>query len=249
MRTRAAVVLVLAAAGVVAVGLAFGGRLLVASDPVPAHADAIVVLAGSIADRTLEAADLLHAGVAPRVVVTRERRRRAETLLATRGVRLPAPDAIAVDALVGLGVPRQAIVVLRRRATSTTTEARTIARWACSHRLRTLVVVTSKSHSRRARLIVGQALGPRVRLAMRPSRYDAFSPARWFRVRRDAKLVLREWEKLVHYALQERWQIEPCGGLARRARYAFVPSISEASSPRACSSRTMSQPPTNFPLT
>jgi uncharacterized SAM-binding protein YcdF (DUF218 family) len=216
MRLRRLAVPALVALGVVGVALAFGGRVLVAVDPLPRRADAIVVMAGSIPDRALEAADLYHRGVAARVLVTRERRKRGEARLAARGVHLPAPDALAVEALVGLGVPRAAIDVVRRRTASTTTEARTIARHACAHGFRSLVVVTSKSHSRRARLILRRSLGPRVALAMRPSRHDAFSATRWFRVRRDAKQVLTEWEKLLHYALLERWHIAPCGGLVRR---------------------------------
>src|SRR5207237_657581 len=78
---------------------------------------------------------------------------------------------------------------------------RTIARWACTHRLRRVVVVPSRAHSRRARLILRQALGPGIALAMHPSRYDAFAAARWWRVRRDAKIVLSEYEKLANYWL------------------------------------------------
>jgi hypothetical protein len=74
-------------------------------------------------------------------------------------------------------------------------------------------VVTSRAHSRRARLILRQALGTGIALAMRPSRYDVFAPARWWRVRRDAKLVLGEYQKLANYWLTERWSIAPCGGL------------------------------------
>src|SRR5205814_1361119 len=83
----------------------------------------------------------------------------------------------------------------------------------CAHRLRRLIVVTSRAHSRRARLILRQALGAGIALAMRPSRYDAFAPARWWHVRRDAKLILGEYEKLANYWLTESWRIAPCGGL------------------------------------
>jgi len=76
-------------------------------------------------------------------------------------------------------------------------------------------VVTSRAHSRRARLILRQALGAGIALAMRPSRYDAFAPARWWHVRRDAKLILGEYEKLANYWLTESWRIAPCGGLRR----------------------------------
>ena len=64
-----------------------------------------------------------------------------------------------------LGVPPGAIESVPRRAHSTTTEARAIARWACGRGLRRLVVVTSPTHTRRARLILRQALGPDVALS------------------------------------------------------------------------------------
>ncbi|TMA58195.1 MAG: hypothetical protein E6J75_05940 [Deltaproteobacteria bacterium] len=52
---------------------------------------------------------------------------------------------------------------------------------------------------------------------MRPSRYDVFSTTRWWRVRRDTKIVLYEYERLANHWLRERWTIQPCGGLAHRA--------------------------------
>ena len=46
----------------------FAGRLLVVADPLPARADAIVIMAGSVPDRVLEVADLYQAGLAPLIV-------------------------------------------------------------------------------------------------------------------------------------------------------------------------------------
>ena len=60
MRAALGVAVVLAA--LVAVALLGAGRLLVVADPLPPRADAIVILAGSVPDRTLEAADLYRAG-------------------------------------------------------------------------------------------------------------------------------------------------------------------------------------------
>src|SRR5207247_1860913 len=124
MRAALGVAVVLAA--LVAVALLGAGRVLVVADPLPPRADAIVILAGSVPDRTLDTAA-----------------------------------------------------------------------------------------SRRARLILRQALGAGIALAMRPSRYDAFAAARWWHVRRDAKLILSEYEKLANYWLAESWRIAPCGGLRR----------------------------------
>src|SRR5439155_972285 len=79
-------------------------------------ADAIVVLAGSIPTRVLEAADLYRTGLAARVVVTRERLARGESVLRVRGVHIPESDELTIAALEQLGVPAHAIVRLRRRA-------------------------------------------------------------------------------------------------------------------------------------
>jgi len=208
-------VLALGGALVVA-GLLVAARWLVVWDPLPVRSGAIVVLAGSIPDRTLEAADLYLAGRAPLVVLTREVRRHGESTLRRRGVRLPESDETMRVALVQLGVPARAIVVLRRRNRSTQSEARTIARWACRERLESVIVVTSRAHSRRARMILHRALGPGVRLVMRPARYDVFPVARWWRVRTASKEVLSEYEKLAHWWLRERWETAACGGLAPR---------------------------------
>jgi len=239
-----------AVVGLLGVGLAglVAGRVLVVDDPLPARADAIVILAGSIADRGLEAADLYQRGVAPIVVVTREAAVRGSAALAARGVRLPESAELLRGALRRLGVPEAALVQLRRRNRSTESEARTIARWACTHGVRRIVVVTSRAHTRRARLILRQTLGPSVALSMRGARYDRFHPWRWWRTREGMKDVLREYEKLAHYWLRERWLIRPCGGLRRRQDLAAA-RTSGASSPFACISRTMSQPPMNFPPT
>ena len=80
----------------------------------------------------------------------------------------------------------------------------------CRSGVRSLVVVTSPSHTRRARLILRQVLEPRVLLAVRPAPADYFPP-QWWKRRAAAKLVLSEYQKLAHYWLRERWQLRACG--------------------------------------
>jgi uncharacterized SAM-binding protein YcdF (DUF218 family) len=218
MRLRLLLILGAATLVVGFVVVSAAGRWLLVADPLPAAADAIVIMAGSVSDRSLEAADLYRSGLAPRVVVTRERLDHAGALLVAHGIILPEGDDRTHMVLTRLGVPDAAIVRLRRRTRSTMTEARTIARWACRHRIHELVVVTSRAHTRRAGLILRQSLGPGVHLTMRPSRYDTFTATRWWRVSTAAKQVLSEYEKLAHYWLAEQWRITPCGGLARARR-------------------------------
>lgn len=211
-----------AAATIVVLALAVvagraAGPFLVVADPVPARADAIVVLAGSVPDRALEAARLWQRGVAPRIVTTRTRLPPGEPALRAHGVRLPEEHERLATALAGLDVPPDVLTVLRTRADSTVSEARVVARWACRHGTRSLVVVTSPAHTRRARLILRRLLPPDTALAIVPASDDPFPAATWWRDRRAAKYVLREWEKLAHFWLRERADLRPCGGAPSRS--------------------------------
>src|SRR5205809_7194108 len=114
MRAALGVAVTLAAVG--AAALLAAGRVLVVADPLPPRAHAIVILAGSVPDRALAAADLYRAGLAPRVVVTRERAGTSQAALHARGVRL-APDAeLSCIAPRGLAVASRAAFALPRRA-------------------------------------------------------------------------------------------------------------------------------------
>lgn len=203
-----------------ALGALRAGTWLVVEDPLPGHADAIVVLAGSVADRALEAADLYGAGAAPRIVLTRERERPEVAALARRGVVLPDSTDVTTQVLRGLGVPAEAIVTLETPADSTVTEAAVVARWACGHQIRTIVVVTSPTHTRRARAVYRRALGTAVAVAVRPARSASLALDRWWRDRTAAKALAIEWQKLLAYWLVDRWRLAPCassGGLSRRS--------------------------------
>jgi uncharacterized SAM-binding protein YcdF (DUF218 family) len=200
------------AAGVLLVPLALPslGRFLVVSDPLPADADAVIVLAGAPLERLAEAAQLLRAGLAPRVVLTRERLPAAAVALAREGARLPEGHDLSRRALRDLGVADDAIETLPRRASSTTSEALVVAAVACRRGWRRLVVVTSPSHTRRARMILRRALSPEVDLAVRPAAAAYFPASHWWRRRHAAKQVLFEYQKLLNFWLRERWAITPC---------------------------------------
>jgi uncharacterized SAM-binding protein YcdF (DUF218 family) len=127
-------------------------RLLTATDLVPARADAIFVFAGDVPDRPRCAAALHARGLAPLVVFGGSRV--APELLA---VDRPMSDA-AVNATVAMqaGLPIDAAVVLPE-GTSTWEDAAVLRRWAEGAGKRSLVVVTSPIHSRRAGLALDLA--------------------------------------------------------------------------------------------
>jgi uncharacterized SAM-binding protein YcdF (DUF218 family) len=83
--------------------------------------------------------------------------------------------------------------------------------------MRSLVVVTSPSHTRRARLLLRQALEPRVAVAVRPAPAAFYRARRWWTDRRSAKELLSEYQKLASFWLVEWWRPPgPCGGLDGR---------------------------------
>ena len=179
----------------------FLGHLLVAEDPLQ-PADAIVVLAGSRADRWLEAIDLRAAGHAQAIVLSRGARGDGEGYLESRGIRLPDGAEIARAAMIELGVPAEAVAFLPGTADSTAEEAVLVRRLAESSGWHRVIVVTSKQHTRRARLAFRRELrNTGIEPLVRASRYDGVDPPNWWRTRRGVRETVFEWIKLVVYTV------------------------------------------------
>lgn len=124
-------------------------RALIRADPAPASADAIVVLSAGVTadghlqqqglDRILKAAELVKAGIAPVLVMTKEER-------TVRGARFSSQvDQRRIVGLAGL-----TSVVWTGRVTSTHDEALAVSRLAAGRGWDHIVLVTSAFHSRRA---------------------------------------------------------------------------------------------------
>ena len=177
------------------------GRYLAAEDPLQ-KADAIVVLAGSYVERPLEGADLYREGWAPRIVMTYGLQEDAIAVLAAKGITLPFQEDVVRDALQRTGIPRDVFIVPARVHDNTAQEAQTIHSLAVMNRWRTVIVVTSKFHLRRAGYAFRRELkGTGVQVVMRGSRYDPANPARWWATRADVRWMLSEAPKLIAYVL------------------------------------------------
>ena len=191
-----AVLLVLALAA-----FPFLGSLLVTEDPLE-RADAIFVLAGDRAARWLEARDLFRNHYAPVVLLSDGRRDDAEQIALEQGARVPSEGELAREGLIGLGVPAARVLVLPGRPDTTADEASALREYALGHRWRTVIVVTSKLHTRRAAFGVRRAMaGTPIRIVMRATRYDTDDPAGWWRRRGTIRRVMHELPALVAYVL------------------------------------------------
>jgi uncharacterized SAM-binding protein YcdF (DUF218 family) len=198
--------LALALAVMLAVGGVFGyhaARWLKQEDA-PIKADAIVVLAGRF-ERSMHAADLYRAGQAPVVVLSEAVQDASLRQLEALGIKLPGAYEIHGRILAAKGVPEAAVQKLGAKALSTADEAQAIAARFGKSGQRVLVV-TSPSHVRRARMIVADALqGRGASLAVCATPYETF-PDEWWRSQDAARDVLLEWSKIVFYVLGGRFR-------------------------------------------
>jgi uncharacterized SAM-binding protein YcdF (DUF218 family) len=113
------------------------------------RADALVVLSGSAAysQRAAEAATLYKEGRAPLVLLTDDGVLGGWSEAEQRNPRFVE---LAAAELTRGGVPAESVKVLGARPTSTYDEAEAVRAYAAGRGLRSLVVVTSAYHSRRA---------------------------------------------------------------------------------------------------
>ena len=181
-----------------AVALPRLGSWLVVEDPL-VKSDAIVVLGGTMYERQLEAVDLYHERWAPRIFLFREVIDWGELALIERGVPYTNAVDVQIDAMLKLGVPRDAIVVLDR-AGSTAEEAEFVRRLVTTEKMPRVIVVSSKQHTRRARLVIGRKLaGTGTEVIVRPSRYDRSNVERWWTQRATLRFTLFETQRLLGY--------------------------------------------------
>lgn len=175
------------------------GEYLVTEYPLE-KADAIAVLSGSVPDRILEAIDIYKQGYAPIIILTKEEKPPGYDELLSLGIK--APEGYDINQIIALklGVPAASIVIINERTNSTYSEEQTLYDFLRKRNLKSVILVTSKYHTTRATKLFNFVVeGEKVKLITRPSKYDTFDPRNWWKVRRDLKQVLFEYEKLVHY--------------------------------------------------
>jgi hypothetical protein len=171
------------------------GGALVAQDPLAA-ADAVVVSADSGPAGVLEAADLFHAGVAPRVAVFADPPDPVDREFLRRGIPYEDVAARSLRQLRSLGVP--AVEVIPRAVAGSEDEGRVLPEWCRERGLRSVVVVSTADHSRRLRRVLRRSMaGLDTRVTVRPTRYSQFDPDHWWHTRDGVRIQVIELQKLL----------------------------------------------------
>ena len=177
------------------------GAWLVLVDPLQ-KSDAIFVLGGTIFERPLEAVDLYHEGWAPRLLLMRQIADAGENELRRRGIPFQREVDGQIDVLTRLGVPRSAIEILDEQ-NSTKDEADALRAVVVTNRWQRVIVVTSKQHTRRVRLVMNRRLAETgAQAIVRASRYDRADVDGWWRNRSTLRFTLFETQRLIAYWLR-----------------------------------------------
>ena len=175
--------------------------LLVTSAPI-SHADALVILGGSATyiERSRHGADLYRAGRAPRVVLTNDGLRGGWSQGEQRN---PLFVEHAAAELRRDGVTDQNIEVLPGYVSNTYTEAVALRNYALMRGWRSLLIVTSGYHARRALWTYRRVFrGSGIEIGLDPVRPGDQTPwpAFWWLQLSGWRTVAGEYGKLIYYA-------------------------------------------------
>ena len=167
--------------------LRFVGESWIVEDSLE-RADAILILSDDnfYADRATRAAELYRQGMAP-IVVASGRRLRPVAGIA---------ELMEHD-LIERGVPKSKIVRVSQDADNTREEAQALEKIVLERKWRSVIVVTSNYHTRRARYIYQHVFPRSIAVRVASARDGDFDPERWWEKRKSIKELTREFAGMV----------------------------------------------------
>jgi uncharacterized SAM-binding protein YcdF (DUF218 family) len=162
--------------------LRFIGDSVVVEDSLE-KSDAIIILSDDnfYADRATRGAELFRQNLAPVVVAS--------------GVRLRPNASIAelmTHDLIERGVPKENILSFPQDADNTREEAESLRRLSQSKSWKSVIVVTSNYHTRRAKYIFKKVFPESVAIRIASARDGDFDPAHWYEHRKSIKRLTHE---------------------------------------------------------
>ncbi len=171
------------------------GKFLAVSDSLE-PADAIVVLSGAVVLRVPKGVALYREGYARRILVTGGYAN--DQFLHLIGERMTEAEMVG-RWVKKLGVPADAIIVLRG-GTGTWQEAEYVRQYVREGGVRKLILVTSHSHSRRARWVFRKVLQREgVKVMVVEADNGTYTAANWWRTETGLVSVFSEYVKLLYY--------------------------------------------------
>lgn len=170
------------------VGAFFGLGFYLSPQNTLARSDAIVAISGGeTAQRTKEAVQLYNDGYAPRLIFS-------GAALDPNG---PSNARAMASAAEALGVPADAIS-LDETATNTRENAANVASIIKAQHDKSIILVTSPYHQRRASIVFHRQLGPSVAIINHSSYDQAWRRSNWWATATSRSLTLSELQKVIY---------------------------------------------------
>jgi uncharacterized SAM-binding protein YcdF (DUF218 family) len=170
-------------------------------------ADVAVVSMAQPRGAALDAAKLYRRGLVRQVWITPWVDEPADRRVDALGLRIPRHHEVAQTILEKAGVPASAITLLDQPVNGLEAEMAVVGRWLRARRETRAIVVTQRSHTARAGLLLRDAYAPAAGVIVRAARSDRFDPGSWWRERGAVREVLLEslkWAVLLTRGPQTR---------------------------------------------
>lgn len=168
-------------------------------------ADAILILGGSATyiERTQEAAEIFKKGIAPKIFLTNDGLQGGWN---QKEQRNPYFAELARWELIRQDIPEEAIEILPTVVKGTNDEANLLARVSAERKLKSLLLVTSAYHSRRALWTFERAMSRNnvslnIGIESPPTGQQTPPPSTWWLNSTGWRMVGLEYVKIVYYWL------------------------------------------------
>ena len=175
-------------------------------EQIPQKADVIVVLNGRDTERSLTAVDLYNKGYSNLIVMARGGNEAGGNEFLKRIKKDFDRRIFFQKAIEAMGIPENSFMLIGDGVASTYDEAIATKQFLKNSGYKSILLVTSKWHSKRAYLTFKSVLRGEngIRISVIPSRYDTFNPEAWWRNESEIELVLREYVRLIYYLVTLR---------------------------------------------
>jgi uncharacterized SAM-binding protein YcdF (DUF218 family) len=186
--------------------LPFLGRYLIVNDKLN-KSDAVFVFGGSIPNRIIEAVELYREGYSKLIIISKYPKPDGYDHINTLGISYPEGHDINRTIAVQMGVPENKIIIFPKRARSTLEEIVLLNEYLKSHNLTSVILVSTKSHTRRISLMFSDITGDDIKAYTRYANYDSYNPDLWWKDRNSLRQTLFEYQKIIYYLLVDRKEV------------------------------------------
>jgi uncharacterized SAM-binding protein YcdF (DUF218 family) len=181
------------------------GRMLIAEDPLR-PAEMIVVSTADPAADALEAARLYRQGLSAAIVLPQWIAEPLDGELQRLQVPHLRTTELAMAVLVQSGVPRRAVRRLSTPVDGTLAEIAAVAAYVRAAQPHTVLFITARSHTARARWLLRRELPAQIQVIVRSPQSDLFAADTWWQTREYTREVAMEYLRWVNtFVLHDPW--------------------------------------------